>query len=140
MAYGRGQTFVVKHWFHLLLVPMLLLGFLTCAYCLAVEPKSLDISAQMMGAGVNLMFLTVGWHYSKQAFGCMMVYAAYDRYPLDRVQRESLRFSLLSVWWYNFAHSSQILVLDADGVVKATVEDINGDLTPLVRALDPQRK
>lgn len=107
LAYGRGQTFVVKHWFHLLLVPMLLLGFLTCAYCLAVEPKSLDISAQMMGAGVNLMFLTVGWHYSKQAFGCMMVYAAYDRYPLDRVQRESLRFSLLSVWWYNFAHSSQ---------------------------------
>ena len=35
----------------------------------------------------------------------------------------------------DFAHSSQILVLDAAGVVKASVEDINGDLTPLVKAL-----
>lgn len=35
----------------------------------------------------------------------------------------------------DFAHSSQILVLDAAGVIKASVEDINGDLTPLVKAL-----
>ncbi|MFN8611452.1 MAG: hypothetical protein U0931_28155 [Vulcanimicrobiota bacterium] len=107
LAYGRGQAFVVKHWFNLLLVPALLLSFLTCAYCLAVEEKSLDLSQQMLGAGVNFMFFTVGWHYTKQAFGCTMVYAAYDRYPLDRIQRESLRFSLLSVWWYNFAQASQ---------------------------------
>ncbi|MBX3169581.1 MAG: hypothetical protein KF760_19420 [Candidatus Eremiobacteraeota bacterium] len=106
LAYGRGQDFVVKHWFHLLLVPSLLLGFLTCAYCLAVEPQSRGLSEQLLGAGINFMFFTVGWHYAKQAFGCMMVYSAYDRYPLDRVQRESLRFSLLSLWWYNFTNAN----------------------------------
>ena len=107
LAYCRGQSFVLKHWFNLLLVPSLLVGFISCAYCLVVDPPMRSVSEQMLGAGINFMFFTVGWHYSKQAFGCMMVYSAYDRYPLDRVQRESLRFSLLSLWWYNFANSSQ---------------------------------
>ena len=107
LAYGRGRGFVLKHWFQTLLVPSLLLGFLVCSYCLAVNPDGLKLSQQMLGAGINFMFFTVGWHYSKQAFGCMMVYAAYDRFPLDRWQRESLRFSLLSLWWYNFTNANQ---------------------------------
>ena len=35
----------------------------------------------------NVMIFTIGWHYTKQVFGCMMVYAHYDGYPLSRVQR-----------------------------------------------------
>ena len=104
LAYGRGRGFVLRHWLQTILIPALLLGFLVYAYTLATQPESLKLCSQLLGIGINLMFFTVGWHYSKQAFGCMMVYASYDRYPLDRLQRESIRWSLLSVWWYNFAH------------------------------------
>ena len=108
LAYGRGEKFLLKHWFQTLLVPFVLISFLSCAYVFAVEPSSRDACEQMLGVGINFMFFTVGWHYSKQTFGCMMVYSAYDRYPLDNVQRQSLRFSLLSLWWYNFANASQM--------------------------------
>lgn len=104
LAYGRGRDFLARHWFQTLLVPALLTGFLAYAYSLASEPSSQKLCEQMLGLGINFMFFTVGWHYSKQAFGCVMVYAAYQQYPLDRVQRELVRWSLLSVWWYNFAH------------------------------------
>ena len=106
LAYGRGPGFLRKHWFQTLVVPCLLINFLVCAYVLAQQPGSKDLCEQMLGAGINFMYFTVGWHYSKQAFGCMMVYSAYDRYPLARWQRELLRWSLLSVWWYNFAYNS----------------------------------
>ena len=33
----------------------------------------------------NFMMLTVGWHYTKQVFGCMMVYALLRRLPADAV-------------------------------------------------------
>jgi len=106
LAYGRGRAFLVKHWFHTIVVPCLLINFLVAAYWFANDPGSKSLCERMLGAAVNFMYFTVGWHYSKQAFGCMMVYAAYDRYPLDRVQRESLRFSLLSLWWYSFAYGN----------------------------------
>lgn len=106
LAYGRGKGFLLKHWFATVLVPCLMINFLVAAYWFANDPDSKGICEKMLGAGINFMYFTVGWHYSKQAFGCMMVYAAYDRYPLDRVQRESIRYSLLSVWWYNFAYSN----------------------------------
>lgn len=103
LAYGRGKQFLLKHWFQTLIAPCLMINFLVAAYWLANQPGSKLICEQMLGAGINFMYFTVGWHYSKQAFGCMMVYAAYDRYPLDRIQRESIRYSLLSIWWYSFA-------------------------------------
>ena len=43
------------------------------------------------------MYATVGWHYGKQAFGCMMTYAQFDRYPISKGQRLLLRASVLSV-------------------------------------------
>lgn len=106
LAYGRGKGFLLKHWFQTLIVPCLMINFLVAAYWFANEPGKKELCEKMLGAGINFMYFTVGWHYSKQAFGCMMVYAAYDRYPLDRIQRESIRYSLLSVWWYNYAYSN----------------------------------
>lgn len=106
LAYTRGKDFVLKHWFQTLVVPCLLCNFLVYAYLLANQPGSKQLCETMLGIGINFMYFTVGWHYSKQAFGCMMVYAAYERYPLERWQRELVRFSLLSVWWFSFAYNS----------------------------------
>jgi hypothetical protein len=45
-----------------------------------------------------LMVLTIGWHYTKQVFGCLVVYAHFDGYPLSRSQRTLVKWALLSVW------------------------------------------
>jgi hypothetical protein len=112
LAYGRGRAFMLRHWLQTLLVPAGLLFFLTYTYWLTNQPESKELCEQLLGVGINFMFFTVGWHYSKQAFGCVMVYAAYAGYPLDARQREVIRWSLLSVWWYNFAHGG----LNREGV------------------------
>jgi len=105
LAYARGRGFLLKHWFQTLAVPLALLIFLAYSFVLACQPQSQNACQQLLGFGVNFMFFTVGWHYTKQAFGCMMVYAAYQQYPLTSFQREIIRWSLLSIWWYSFAHS-----------------------------------
>ena len=55
----------------------------------------------------NLMFFTVGWHYTKQAFGCMMLYAHFDGYSLTPGQRSLVKWNLLSVGLMNLAHGSR---------------------------------
>lgn len=105
LAYGRGLSFLRKHWFQTIMVPCLLVNFLVYAYYLANMPGAKTQCEWMLGAAVNFMYFTVGWHYTKQAFGCTMVYASYERYPLNSVQRESIRWSLLSIWWYSFVYN-----------------------------------
>ena len=57
-------------------------------------------------AAFNLMIFTVGWHYTKQVFGCMMVYAYFDGYPLTQAQRDLTKCALLSIWGMNFVYSN----------------------------------
>ena len=54
----------------------------------------------------NVMLFTVGWHYTKQVFGCMMVYAYFDKYPMSLRQRTITKYALLSIWWLNFAYGN----------------------------------
>ena len=50
----------------------------------------------------NLMLFTIGWHYTKQVFGCMMVYAHFDGYPLTAAQRTLTKWALFSIWGMSF--------------------------------------
>src|SRR5438477_12445634 len=52
----------------------------------------------------HVMLLSVGWHYTKQVFGCMMVYARFDGYPLTNAQRQTIKWSLMSLWWLNVVY------------------------------------
>jgi hypothetical protein len=58
-------------------------------------------------ATFNVMLFTVGWHYTKQVFGCMMVYAYFDRYALTPAQRTLTKWSLLSIWWLTFVYTNR---------------------------------
>lgn len=108
LAYGRGWTFIWRHSLQTLVAPAVLLSAIFYAYLAAQGVVSATVPAPvMLGWLVNLMFFTVGWHYTKQTFGVMMVYANYDRYPLLRWQRETIRYSLLALWWYSYAYSFQ---------------------------------
>ncbi len=69
----------VRYWFAGVLAPLLLIGW--AAWALGTG------SAPALGAMAQLMFLLVGWHYVKQAFGVVTVlslrrgvsYAAFER-------------------------------------------------------------
>lgn len=123
LAYGQGREFVTGNWFQLLLVPALLvlviaLGLLFGDTSFADSDIARGLNNTLAGLGIDsrvgrysssgsemlawlvmFMFFTVGWHYSKQAFGCMMVYAKFDNYRLGNLERNLIRYSLLSTWW-----------------------------------------
>jgi hypothetical protein len=132
LAYTRGTRFVAVHWPQLLAVPTLLLGLLTAAYIGFTAPSAsvfpflptLAVTLGGWGASTgaitppqlgdllftmlfNVMFFTVGWHYTKQAFGCMMLYAHFDGYHLTTQQRRLVKWNLLGIGWLNLAYGSR---------------------------------
>jgi len=131
LAYSRGRAFVTTHWWQLLAVPALMIATFAFAYAYygvpvsQLSPVSL-LSRDLTGFGnnarvfsgprlgdllfaltFNVMIFTVGWHYTKQVFGCMMVYAYFDRYKFSPRQRTITKYALLSIWWLNFAQGNQ---------------------------------
>jgi hypothetical protein len=126
LGYSRGQPFVKKHWFSLVGVPLTLIVLFTVAFLkfdstivdapwiipvnhffewLHIEFRfgTLDnLGSELLSLGVWAMYLTVGWHYSKQVFGCMMAYAHYDSYPLQKWQRLLIKINLFAIAFFNF--------------------------------------
>ena len=127
LAYSRGWGFIRYHWFQLIAVP----GLLAVALIMGDIMFGLNITAwTSFGYALNqwlaplgiflvigaypsfggelihqlatLMYLTVGWHYTKQVFGCFMVYSRFDGYSLSSEERNLVKASLLSVWGFNF--------------------------------------
>jgi len=132
LAYSRGRSFVATHWWQLVAVPLALLGLFALAYVDFDRPTAealpflpgLARFLSARGAGTGLwttprfgdflfsvafavMYFTVGWHYTKQTFGCMMLYANFDAYPLSPAQRSLIKWNLLSVWWVNFTYGNR---------------------------------
>jgi hypothetical protein len=131
LAYTRGHAFIRSHWWQLLAVPALLIATFAYAYAYYNVPVSqLPIvsllSRDLNGLGnnarvlsgprlgdllfaltFNVMIFTVGWHYTKQVFGCMMVYSYFDKYKFSPRQRTITKYALLSIWWLNFAQGNQ---------------------------------
>jgi len=58
-----------------------------------------SIGRLIIGLLLTVQVITLGWHYSKQAYGIMMVYAAKTQYPLENWQKDLLRYSLFGIWW-----------------------------------------
>jgi hypothetical protein len=130
LAYTRGTSFILMHWWQLIAVPLLLIGLFAVAFvsfdvrveavpwlwgwAQAVSPYGANeqvligprVGDVLFTLGFNLMILTIGWHYTKQVFGCMMVYAHYDRYRITPTQRTLLRRALLSVWGMVFIYTN----------------------------------
>ncbi len=125
-AYARDLSFIFKNWLQLIFVPTFLIGIFTLAYFgfgksideyFAVSTANSwaakigisfdlgqvdDIGQSILSFSIWGMLMCVGWHYSKQVFGSMMVYAKYDQYPISKSQRLVLKICLLSVAVANF--------------------------------------
>jgi hypothetical protein len=130
LAYRRGLPFVRAHWWQLIAVPLALAATFAVAFAaydtpvgrLPLMPALTSTIGSVFGIGnllsgprlgdvlftgvFNFMMLTVGWHYTKQVFGCMMVYAYYDGYQMSPAQRELTKRALLTIWVMNFVHTN----------------------------------
>lgn len=126
LAYLQGKRFILENWFQLVFVPAGLLLAFFFSYQLWSSPTQGNgflqfindilsavglatrvglypsLGAEILGVMVNLLYFTVGWHYSKQTFGCMMVYAKFDNYRMGNIERNILRYGLLSTWWVSW--------------------------------------
>lgn len=132
-GYGRGLTFILKNWFQLIAVPLAMIASYAVAYfyydtdisgSVFIEGLNKVVSAlglsfkfgqspvlggEIVGLSIWLMYLTVGWHYCKQVYGCMMVYAFYDGYELGPRQRQVIKSSVVSVAIYQFVFMATAL-------------------------------
>lgn len=130
LAYTQGSAFIRTNWFQLVFVPIAMVLLLALAYVFwgrtigdsgavlninnilgALGLKTRvgnypNLGMELLGYFVLFMYFTVGWHYSKQTFGCMMVYAKFDQYSLSGIERNLIRYSLLSTWWLTWLYSN----------------------------------
>ena len=130
LAYSRGGSFVLRNWWQLIAVPLLMATVFVVAYFnFAMPVGNLPVVSDLRNALTpwgananvlsgprlgdvlftavfNVMIFTVGWHYTKQVFGCMMVYAHFDRYPLTTAQRTLTKWALLSIWGMSFVYAN----------------------------------
>lgn len=130
LAYSRGRAFVVGNWWQLIVVPIALCGVFAVAFFTYDTPADTlpmvsTVTAALNPLGTNarvfsgprlgdllftlmfnVMIFTVGWHYTKQVFGCMMVYAYFDRYSVTPSQRALTKGALLSIWGMNFVYNN----------------------------------
>ena len=130
LAYTQGTNFIISNWFQLILVPIALIVTVLISFIFwsaSISDSSLilfinnifesvglktrlglypNLGSEILGILIMLLFFTVGWHYSKQAFGCMMVYAKLDNYRMSNIERNVMRYALLSTWWVTWLYSN----------------------------------
>lgn len=133
IGYGRGARFVLRHWPALLLVPFTLIALFTTAYFFfwinvgdsrlatmldaAFHFVGFDSGFRERGAlgkeifslAIWTMYFTVGWHYSKQVFGCMMIYARLRGYAFTALERQMIKANLYGVAVYQFVYINSLL-------------------------------
>jgi hypothetical protein len=131
-GYGRGWRFIASHLFSLVVVPVTMIAVFFVAYFNfgrdvsgSTGVKALNwfyettgwgfqfgtlssLGAELLGMSVWAMYLTMGWHYSKQVFGCVLVYNKYDGYVFSQVQKRLLKWSVFSVAFFNFCYFAEI--------------------------------
>ena len=130
LSYGQGWAFARRNWFQMLAVPVLLFWSLGASWLflrngsLAFSPfaqytwaHGQEFGRTIIAGMVKLLYFTVGWHYSKQMFGIMMVYAKFDNYRLTEWQRRWTKATLFGVWFVNYVSFSGVgNTLDYSGV------------------------
>jgi hypothetical protein len=103
LAYWRRDA-VPRHLFALLFVPValtiaVLLAYLTYDARVAIGGHVVErFGSRLSGWLIALMFLTVGWHYVKQAYGCARVGARVRGFALPGGHARLLRYSLFPLW------------------------------------------
>ena len=77
-----------------IIVPILLIGYITVAH--------FTQSYEMLVYFVQFMFVIVGWHYTKQTYGVIMVTSTMNKYFYTKWESWTLKFNMYSLWMTSF--------------------------------------
>lgn len=78
-----------------------------------------------LGHMVNLMYLSVGWHYVKQIFGVTLVSSAAHGRPVAGWPKKLLRFNLLTIWLMSWVFTNQYAWTSNRGFFGVTYSSAN---------------
>jgi len=94
-SYRENPRFSLKLWWAGLVVPVLMLAYFIFALTASTP--------YYMGYLANAMILTVGWHYVKQIFGCVVVLSAAKHIYYDKLERYAILTPLYLLWFVYYA-------------------------------------
>ena len=88
-----------RYFWAAVIVPVLLIsGFV---YAMAAGRTDL------LGYSINLMFFSVGWHYVKQVFGCVVVTSARKKIYFSKTERRLFLSNLFALWFLSWLGGQQ---------------------------------
>lgn len=90
--------FSTRLWWAGGVVPVVLAGY----FLFALSTQNVEL----MGYLVNALYLTVGWHYVKQTFGCMVVLSSVRKTYYSRLERWSMLAPLYLLWALSYVRSN----------------------------------
>jgi hypothetical protein len=104
VAYGRGRDYIATRWIALLVVPgvlaaVLATGVATLGATITIADTTItDLGEHILGVCAQVMFIAVGWHYAKQAYGCALAQAHLRGFALSAAQARALKLSMVPMW------------------------------------------
>jgi hypothetical protein len=97
LIYGDYRHLLLKDYRFIwagIIVPVLIIFYITWAL--------LNQSSDMLAYFVEFMFVIVGWHYTKQAYGVVMVTSSMKKYFFNKWERWSLKTNMYALWITSF--------------------------------------
>jgi hypothetical protein len=95
--FGKEIFLKKRYFWAAIIVPTILITALASAL--------INKNATLIGHMVSLMFLSVGWHYVKQIFGCVIVTSAQRKIYYTVWERRFLLSNLFAVWFMSWLRS-----------------------------------
>ncbi len=83
-------------------------AFIVPAVLFAIMSYAFNTASHFwLSALVQVLYLTVGWHYVKQIFGTIVVTSAQEKYYLKPSERWTLLIHLFSIWGLSFVSAQR---------------------------------
>ncbi|MBY0415237.1 MAG: hypothetical protein K2Q18_13785, partial [Bdellovibrionales bacterium] len=126
VAYTRKSSFIIKHWFQLIAIPIFFILLYIFAYFnfhQDVQDSSVffkfnhfmdshhlnfslgnnvALGTEIVIFTIRTMYVLVGWHYAKQVFGCSIITLRLNKITLQSFDRFFFKYTLYSVSIFNF--------------------------------------
>ncbi len=106
LAYAPGKGLVRSHPWTMIAAPVVLV--LLAVFCILARDISLlgSVAAgwaeALLSSSIHLVFLGFGWHRLRQVWGCMVIYARYDDFPIGHSQRRATNVFLMAMWIFGY--------------------------------------
>ena len=99
LMYGDYRHLLLKDFRFIwagIIVPLIMVGYITVAH--------FTQSYDMLVYFVQFMFVIVGWHFTKQTYGVIMVTSTMNNYFYSKLEANVLKFNMYALWMTSFLY------------------------------------